>query len=65
MEQTKKLYGKASPTALKWFWGMSINEQNTLMKRYFPKRDYDNVLWSSRNISEMHERETVSKSRED
>ena len=56
--------GKLSPatsftTPFTWWRGLSINEQNALMDKHFPGWDRDLVIQNSRNIIEMHQKETA------
>jgi hypothetical protein len=49
---------KSSQLALNWFRNdLSINEQNELLRKYFPNRDPSNVVRNLSNIEEMYSKE--------
>lgn len=43
--------------ALRWWRGLSINEQNKLMDFHFPQRSRDLIAMGSHNIEEMWKKE--------
>jgi hypothetical protein len=46
----------------KWFWSLSINEQNKLIDNYFPNRQWrEIVIQNPSNILEMYEKEIINK----